>query len=111
MRHAIILLIFGTVLFCNSGCREIQSTNTPVAVRIANASIHNLNGVKVECSGRYLSAGILIPGTGKTTFDVPWPNSSTMKIIFFHSHPIRDDFCFRVLIFKGKMVASGGVRF
>ena len=53
-----------------------------VTFTFSNTSPKELNGVKLECAGKVLRAGILVPAGDKTIFDVRWPDVASGKVTF-----------------------------
>ncbi|MDB6111263.1 MAG: hypothetical protein JWR69_3013 [Pedosphaera sp.] len=82
MRNTLIVVILLAVSGLTGGCNGIKPQNRTVTATIANASTHELNGVRFECSGRYLRAGILSPNIDATIFDVSWPTATDVKVTF-----------------------------
>lgn len=73
-----LLLVAGS----GSGCIGTSPNSRMVTATIANSSTHELNGVKLECAGHDLRAGILQPGISATILNVPWPQSPGGKVLF-----------------------------
>jgi uncharacterized protein YceK len=82
MRYMLIALMLLVISGCGSGCSGTKPKAMHVNVTFANTSTNELVGVKIECLGRDLDAGILIRGGDATILDVPWPNASSGKIMF-----------------------------
>jgi hypothetical protein len=74
------LLVLSSVIFL--GC---DRTPRPPLVNISlrNDMFDTINGADVKWKGPSVHAGIMGPGTSKTTISVPWPLDQTTAIITF----------------------------
>jgi hypothetical protein len=82
MRYLTLLLTLLTLVGCSGGCRATHKKDIYVTFTFGNASTNKLNGVKIECAGKSLGAGILVKGGDATIFDVRWPDAATGKVNF-----------------------------
>ena len=107
MRYITILALLLTVVGCNSGCNGIQAKQMTVEFTLENVSTNNLNGVQLECLGRTLSVGILIPGSNANLFDVPWPDAQSGKVSFFDRQTLKPYEIDVLLISINEKIQSG----
>lgn len=89
MRYITILALLLTVAGCNSGCNGIQAKQMTVEFTFENVSTNDLNSVQLECLGRTLSVGILIPGSSANIFAVPWTDAQSGKVSFFDRQTLK----------------------
>jgi|JI10StandDraft_1071094.scaffolds.fasta_scaffold399720_2 hypothetical protein len=64
------------------GCNGMRQKDITVKFTIRNDSRHSLTWVELDWAGPAPPGGILIPGTGKTAYDVIWPNQPGAKLKF-----------------------------
>ncbi len=76
------LIVAFVVAFSLFGCNGMRQKETTVKLTIRNDSRHSLTWVELDWAGPAPPGGILVPGAGKTAYDVIWPSQPGAKLKF-----------------------------